>query len=268
MKWLTFPLLPHASFLPCNRRRLPAARRGVLFRRLRRPAYAALAFASPVLLAAGCTKEKLADCPGQCTQLTGQLLTSGWQPLAGVSVTASWRPLGLYAAPRTKARTTTDANGRYHVSLYVQDDERHDGAFELTYEADPGRYYVLSNTDGPDTCGAGLRRDTTYRLAPFLLPRKAFVKLTVPNPNQIQQYFSVDFSSAHLRTLTATKHSIGGGPAVPVPRQNDPFTTLVEIAGDQPVYVRATRGLNNGYTRTVDSLVVPAGTTRELTVRY
>jgi hypothetical protein len=32
--------------------------------------------------------------------------------------------------------------------------------------------------------------------------------------------------------------------------------------------MRATRGLNNVYIRTVNSLVVPAGTARELTVRY
>lgn len=233
-----------------------------------RHTYAALAFASTMLLAAGCTKEKLEDCPGQCTLLTGRLLTSGLQPLAAVLVTAKWYPGGSFAVPRTKARTTTDANGNYQVSLYVQDDELHDGYFQLTYEVNKGRYYALGNTDSPDTGGAGLKRDTTYRLLPLLIPRKAFVKLTVPNPNQIQQYFSVAFPSAQLHTLTATKHSIGGGASVGIPRQNDPFTTLVEIAGDQTVYVRATRSLNYVYTSTVDSLVVPAGTTRELTVRY
>lgn len=268
MKRTILPLPSRALHLPCNHGKLPVARRGILSPLLKHPACAALAFAGTVLLAAGCTKEKLVDCPGQCTQLTGQLLTSGLQPLAGVPVTASWRPVGLYAVPRTKARTTTDANGRYQVSFYVQDNELRDGYFQLTYEANPERYYVLGNTDSPDTGRAGLRRDTTYRLVPFLFPRKAFIKLTVPNPNQIQQYFTVNFSSAHVRTLTANKHSIGGGAAVPVVQQNDPFTTLVEIAGDQQVYVRATRGVNNVYTSTVDSLVVPAGTTRELTIRY
>jgi hypothetical protein len=217
MRWPALALLLRASSLPGNRRGLPSPRRGVLFRLQLRPACAALAFANTVLLVAGCTKENLDDSPGQCTLVAGQLLTSGLQPLAGVPVTASWRPLGIYAAPRTKARITTDANGRYQVSLYVQDDELHDGYFLLTYAANPDRYYGLSNTDAPDTGGAGLRRDTIYRLVPFLIPCKAFVKLTVPDPNQIQQYFSADFSSAHVRTLTATKHSIGGGPAVPVP---------------------------------------------------
>ena len=51
-------------------------------------------------------------------------------------------------------------------------------------------------------------------------------------------------------------------------RQNGPFTMLVEIAGDQQVYVRATRSQNMVHTTTVDSIAVPAGTTRALTVRY
>ena len=235
-----------------------------------RTTYAALAFASTVLLTASCTKEKIADCPGQCTFLTGQLLTSGLQPLAGVTVTAKWHNGGGfasgYAAPRTKARTTTDASGNYQVRFYVQDDELHAGYFDLTYEVDKDRYYALYNTDSPDA--TDLKRDTTYRLSPFLLPRKAFVQLTVPNPSQIQEYFSVEFRSAARHTLRATKQTLGGGAVIGIPKQNGPFTTLVELAGDQTVYLRATRSHNYVYTSTVDSLVVPAGTTRALPVRY
>lgn len=229
---------------------------------------AALAFAGAILLAAGCTKEKLEDCPGQCTLVTGQLLTSGLQPLAGVTVTAKWRTGQRFSTSRTKARATTDANGQYQVSFYVQDDELTDGYFQLTYEVNKDRYYAIGNTDNPDPGGNGLKRDTTYRLSPYLIPRKAFVRLTVPNPEQIQQYFSVAFSSAQLRTLTATQNTSGGGASVGIPLQNTPFTTLVEIAGDQKVYVRATRRQNLIYTSTVDSILVPAGTMRTLTVQY
>lgn len=243
----------------------------VLFHLLMRYPSAALAFAfaSALPWAAGCTKETLEDCPGHCTLLTGQLLTSGLQPLAGVPVTAKWSSgHSLISILRTKARATTDATGHYQVRFLVQDDELHRGSFQLTYEANPDRYYVLGNADRPDTGGADLKRDTTYRLAPFLIPRKAFVQLTVPNPAQIQQYFSVDFTSALQHTLTATKNSLGGGASIGIAPQHDPFTTVVEIAGDQTVYVRATRSLQNGHTSTVDSIVVPAGSTRALTVRY
>ena len=241
----------------------------VLFRLLMRAPYPALAFASTLLMAVGCTKEKLEDCPGHCTLITGQLLTSGLQPLAEVTVTANWSSgHALINTLRTKARAITDAKGNYQVRFLVRDDELHNGYFQLTYEVNQDRYYAIGNTDRPDTGGAGLQRDTTYRLAPYLIPRKAFVQLTVPNPEQIQQSFSVDFSSAQMRTLTATKNSRGGGASIGLARQNGPFTTVVEIAGDQPVYVRATRSQNLAHTSTVDSITVPAGTTRALTVRY
>jgi len=240
----------------------------VLFRLLMRAPYPALAFASTLLLAVGCTKAKLEDCPGRCTLVTGQLLTSGLQPLAEATVTATWSTGYLFNLPRTKARGTTDATGHYQVRFYVNDDELHAGHFTLTYEVNPARYYAIANTDSPDPSRADLKRDTTYRLAPYLIPRKAFVQLTVPNPEQIQQYFSVDFTSAQMRTLTTTKNTLGGGASVGLARQNGPFTTVVEIAGGQQVYVRATRSQNLVHTSTVDSIVVPAGTTRALTVRY
>jgi hypothetical protein len=238
-----------------------------------RTTYAALAFASTLLLTTSCTKEKLEDCPGQCTFLRGQLLTSGLQPLAGITVTAKWYTGGGfasgYATPRTKARTTTDASGNYQVRFYVHDDELQAGYFELTYEVDKDHYYAVDNTDSPDTGRAYyLKRDTTYQLSPFLIPRKAFVKLTVLNPNQIQEYFSVEFRSAAGHTLRATKQALGGGAVIGIPKQSGPFTSLVDLAGDQLVYVRATRSHNYVYTSTVDSLVVPAGTTRELTISY
>ncbi|RSK47523.1 hypothetical protein EI291_14795 [Hymenobacter rigui] len=220
------------------------------------------------LLVAGCRKEKLENCPGQCTVITGQLLTSGLQPLAGAPVTARWHSGQGYSAPRTRARATTDANGRFQVSFYVKEDERQQGYFDLMYEVSKSRYYVLGNTDGPDTGAAGRRRDTTYHLPPFLIPRKAYVKLTVPNPDQIQDYFAVSFTSAHLHELQVTPQSIGGGSSVGIPRQGTPFTTLLEVAGDQKIYVQATRGSNGAYVRTLDSLIVSADVTRELTVRY
>ena len=231
-----------------------------------RNTYASLALI--VLLASSCTKEKLEDCPGQCTIITGHLVTSGLQPLAAATVTAKWYSGSGYASPRTKARTTTDATGNFQVSFYVKDDELHNGYFHLTYGVNKDRYYALGNTDGPNTGSASIKRDTTYRLLPFLIPRKAFVKLTVPNPSQIQEYFSVSFTSAQMTSLTITNQFNGGGPAVGIPKQGDPFTTLLEIAGDQKVYVRATRSRNYVYTSTIDSLVVPAGTTRALTIKY
>lgn len=225
-----------------------------------------------LLLAAGCTTDKLEDCPGQCTVLTGHLVTSGSQPLAGAPVTAAWHNghgFAGYAPARTKARTTTDAQGNYQLRFYVKDDELHDGYVDVTYQVDKDRYYALATADGPDTGTAlGLRRDTLYHLPSFLIPRKGFIKLTVPNPDQIQQEFAVSFSSAQMRSLTVNKDFGGGGPAVGIPQQQTPYTTLLEVAADQKLYVRTTRRLGTTYTRTLDSLQIAAGSTRELTIRY
>jgi hypothetical protein len=220
----------------------------------------------------GCTKDKIEDCPGQCTVLTGHLVTSGSQPLEGATVTAAWHNgLGFagYAPARTKARTTTDAQGNYQLSFYVKDDELHEGYVDVTYQVDKDRYYALATEDGPDTGPTlGLRRDTLYRIPSFLIPRKGFVKLTVANPDQIQEEFAVSFTSAQMRSLVVNKEFSGGGPVVGIPKQQTPFTTLLEVAADQKLYVRTTRRLGTVYTRTLDSLQVAAGNTRELTIRY
>lgn len=214
------------------------------------------------LLTAGSCKEKLESCPGQCTIVTSRLLTSGQQPLAGVAVTAVWKPLYGYSS-RDKARTTTDANGNFQLSFYLKDNELLDGYVYVLYEVDKNRYYNVDNTDALPT----LRRDTTYQLPPYLIPRKATVQVTVPNPDQIKDYFAVDFTSAYGHTLVTTQ-GLGAGPVVTIPKQSTPYTTTVEVAADKKLYMQVARGVNGITTRTLDSLVVPAGTTRNLTLTY
>jgi hypothetical protein len=151
-------------------------------------------------------------------------------------------------------------------SLYVQDDEMLAGYYELSTKVDNARYYAIDETIGALTKTP--KRDSSYQLPPFLIPRKAIVSLTVPNASQIQDYFSVEFVSALGNNLVVTKNSLGGGAVVSVPKQNTPFTTAVEVAADQKLYIRTTRKLVTTYTRNVDSLVVPAGTTHPLTITY
>lgn len=233
-----------------------------------------LIVAGAALLVVASCKEKLEDCPGQCTTLAGHLVTSGNQPLAGATVTAAWHNgygFAGYAPARTKARTTTDAQGNYQLSFYVKDDELRDDYVDVAYGVNMDRYYALATADGPDTGPGGpgyLRRDTIYHLPSFLIPRKGFIKLTVTNPNQIQEEFAVSFASAQMRSLTVDKNFGGGGPVVGIPKQPTPFTTLLEVSADQKLYVRTTRRVGTTYTRTLDSLQVPAGTTRDLAVRY
>lgn len=226
-----------------------------------------LALSTVISLATGCfRKEKIESCPGRCTVVSGRLLTSNQQVLPNTSVSVRWILRGGVLGGgevRTRGRTTTDANGNFRFSFYVQDDELHDGYFSVDYEADKNQYYVLGDGDAL----FDIKRDTTYQLPPYLIPRKAAVKLTVPNPNQVQGYFAVDFASAYGRTLT-TKKGAGGGPVFSIPQQNNPYTNTAEVAGDQKLYMQITRNTNGTSTRTLDSLVIPAGTTRAIIVRY
>ena len=226
-----------------------------------------LAVSTVTLLATGCLrKEKIESCPGQCTVVSGRLLTSNQQALANASVSVSWILWGGVLGGgevRTRGRTTTDASGNFQFSFYVQDDELHNGYFMVNHEVDKNQYYVLGDGDAL----FDIKRDTTYRLPPYLLPRKAAVKLTVPNSNQIQGYFAVDFASAYGRTLTFKKGA-GGGPVFSVSQQSGSYTNTAEVAGDQKLYMQITRNTNGTATRTLDSLVVPAGTTRDIIVRY
>ena len=225
-----------------------------------------LAVSTVTLLATGCLKkEKIESCPGQCTIVSGRLLTSNQQALANAPVSVNWILRGGVfggGEVRTRGRATTDASGNFQFSFYVQDDELRDGYFRVNYEVAKNQYYVLDDGDAL----LNIKRDTTYQLLPYLIPRKATVKLTVSNPNQIQGYFAVDFASAYGRTLT-TKQG-GGGPVFIVPQQSTPYTNTAEIAGDQKLYMQITRNINGTSTRTLDSLTVPAGTSRDINVRY
>lgn len=215
-----------------------------------------------------CEKPKLESCPGNCTTLTGRLLTSGQRGLAGAPISVYWRNgRGLSSNQlRYKAQATTDNNGNYSLSLYVQDDEMLAGYYDLSTKVDNARYYVIGETIGALTTAP--KRDSSYQLPPFLIPRKAVVSLTVPNASQIQDYFSVEFVSALGNSLVVTKNSLGGGAVVGIQKQNAPFTNDIEVAADQKLYIRTTRKLGATYTRTVDSLIIPAGTTHPLTITY
>jgi hypothetical protein len=215
-----------------------------------------------------CEKPKLENCPGNCTTITGRLLTSGQQGLPGAIIDLYWINGTGYSSTQRhyKGKTITDNNGNYQLTFYVKDDEMQAGYYDVSASVNKTDYYVIG--DGIGAFFNGLKRDTSYQLPPYLIPRKAMVDLTVPNANQIQGYFSVDFVSAQGTNLTVDKNSIGGGTVVGVPKQADAFVTSVEVAADQKMYLKTTRSIGNTYAHTVDSLLIPAGTTRNITVTY
>lgn len=223
--------------------------------------------ASLVCLATGCTKEKLESCPGHCTIITGRLVTAGGhEGIIGAAVVAKWLvPTSFGAKAVTKSQTTTDAAGRYRLSFFIEDNELTTGYFSVFYPVDKKQYYTIGD---PEHAFYKLERDTTFVIPDYLIPRLATVNLTVPNANQIQGFFSLDLTTAYGHNLTLSKNQQGSGTAVSVPAQAGSFTHAVSTAGDQQVYLHTTRNTNGTYLRTLDSLTIPAGSTRPITVRY
>lgn len=223
--------------------------------------------ASLVLLATGCTKEKLESCPGHCTIITGRLVTAGGREgIAGAAVVAKWLvPTSFGARAAIKSQTTTDATGRYRLSFFIEDNELTTGYFSVFYPVDKNQYYTIGD---PEHAFYQLKWDTIFTIPDFLIPRLATINLTVPNASQIQGYFSVELTTAYGHNITLSKNQQGSGTSISVPTQAGPFAYLVSTAGDQQVYLRTTKSNNGTYLRTLDSLTIPAGSTRPVTITY
>ncbi|RZL08688.1 MAG: hypothetical protein EOO62_14895 [Hymenobacter sp.] len=222
---------------------------------------------SVAVLATGCQKDTLEDCPGQCTVVNGRLLTSGQQGLAGATVTVYWQNYYGYIGDqqRTKARAVTDANGTYQLRFYIKDDELLKGNFKLVCAADTQQYYTFQG-EGPSLAP---KRDTTYQLRPYLIPRKATVLVTVPNASQIPvSGMFLLFQSAHGYQLTLRANASKSGTVYTVYQQPGAATVAATVAADQPVFINTSRLRNGAPVITLDSLVVAAGTTSSLTVPY
>lgn len=211
---------------------------------------------------------QISSCTGSCTVVKGRLVTAGGREgLAGATVIITWikQPSALLTESRTKAKAITDSQGYYEDTFLAKDDELKANYYTVQFIVDKNQYYTFGEEELPLPA---VRRDTTLLLSNYLIPRKAIVNLTVPNASQIQDYFWVDFVSARGTNPTVTKNSLGGGSVVGIPKQATAFTTTVEAAADQKLYIKTTRRLGTTYTRGVDSLVIPAGTTRDITVTY
>lgn len=223
--------------------------------------------ASLVPLATGCAKEKLESCPGRCTVITGRLVTAGGREgIAGAPVIAKWQvPTSFGARAVTKTQTTTDATGTYRLSFFIEDSELTTGYFSVFYPVDKKRYYTIGD---PQHAFYQLKRDTTFTIPDFLIPRLATVSLTVPNASQIQGYFSVELTTAYGHNLTLSKNQQGSGTSISVPVQAGSFSYTTSTSGDQQVYLRSIKNNNGTYLRTLDSLTIPAGSTRPVTITY
>jgi hypothetical protein len=199
--------------------------------------------------------------------VNGRLLTSGQQGLVGATVTAYWRNYkGVFnSQQRKKAQSITDANGNYQLSFYIQDDELQTGSFKLVCEADK-QLYETYDDEGP---ALAPKRDTTYQIRPYLIPRKATVLVTVPNADQISSSgMFLLFQSAHGYQLTLRANTSNSGVLYSVYRQPGAASISATVAANQLVYINTTRLRNGVRIATIDSLMVSAGSVQNITIPY
>lgn len=223
------------------------------------------------MLTLSCThKDELSECMGACTTITGRLVTAnGKEAISGADVAIKWVYGSAYQPKaRVKATGTTDANGNYKITFPINDNELMDGFFEVFYSVDKSRYYTIGE-DG--VALYKLKRDTTVKIASYVIPRKAYVRLAITNQNQLLaakpngEYLS-DFNTCYGFNNVFSKNIQGGGPVIfwdDLPSENP-----VPIAGDQPVMVIGFKTKDGVTTYSTDSLFVAAGTTKTYTVTY
>lgn len=233
--------------------------------------YCSIGYWLLLIATTGCQHEEvLPACQGACTTIKGRLITGQPQSgIAGATVTAKWlAPTSFGARAVTKARTTTDADGNYSISFFIEDSELNNGYFSVFYAVDKNQYYTIGE---PEDASFKLKRDTVFTNSAFLIPRKAYVRLAITNPTQLpatyaQGEFITDFNNCYGHNTTFNRAIKGGGAVVfwnSLPSENP-----MPIAGDQSILVAHYKTKNGLLTYTTDSLFIPAGTTRNYTVTY
>ncbi len=209
-----------------------------------------------------------ANCTGACTTLTGRLTTANnQQGIGGATVLVKWIYGSAYQPKaKTKAKTATDAAGNYQISFFIEDAELTDGFFEVFYLVDKSDYYTIGENG---VAFYHLTRDTVVQVANYVIPRKAYVRLSITNQAQLiadkGQYLS-DFNTCYGLNNVFSRGIQGGGSAINwdgLPSENP-----LAVAGDQPVLVKSYKTKNGVQTFSTDSLFIPAGTTQTYTVTY
>lgn len=230
------------------------------------------AIAALVLLSTACTrKDETAECLGSCTTIAGRVVTANSKvPLSGANVDVKWVYGSAYQPKaKTKATTTTDADGRYKVSFLINDDELKDGFFEVFYSVDKSRYYTIGENG---VAFYKLGRDTVVQVSDYNIPRKAHVLLAITNQQEFLSaksaggQFLSNFNTCYGFNTVFSKLIQGGGEAISW--EGMPTENPLSVAGDQPILVRSYKIKNGVTTYNTDSIFVAAGTTQPYTVTY
>lgn len=132
------------------------------------------------------------NCTGNCTTLTGKIVSLNNEPVANVRVTLEYR-IGGYGGSSTRkiVSVNTDSNGNYYKDFFVKDEELGNNApgyFLLNFDdskLDNNKYIRTNNNIGNTTAVIGgsfqiSKRDTVI-VNNLYFPKKMYIKVNLKN---------------------------------------------------------------------------------------
>ncbi len=226
----------------------------------------------------GCDKEDVEPkCKNQCTTIKGRLVTNGGNaPIAKTVVKVDFAYPSMFGSGsyRIKAKTKTDKNGYYELSFYATDEElipNSSGYFGIKYEVDGNKYLDTDNQVGSVVghIPFDFKRDTTYEMPDFLVPKKAFIRLNCSNYSQINAQngdkFGIEFSTKlGVQKTNGTFYT----DYTTFLNFNSGMENILTFAGEQNVYVTTTKTKNGITTTETETIIIPEGTTHEIVKEF
>lgn len=215
-------------------------------------------------------------CNSNCTIIKGRLLTDGGNlPIANAPVEVSWSYYAfLGGEKRLKAKTITDNNGNYQLSFYPKDDEvgNSRGAFYINYMPDTTLYYSIDNYIRPieGVMPRELKRDTTFVLKDYLIPKIAYLNMSISNPQELNQSFNNYFTSAlyvSFSNFTPT-FNYNGGKLLVIWQDYQNTPRKIKVVGNQEFKMETIKVKNGIRTEETQIFNIPAGQTQYLNVTY
>lgn len=234
--------------------------------------YCLLALPLVAALLGGCKKEDVASrCQTGCTTVRGRFLTgNGTEPLRGLPIKVVWfRDYGFFGRTgvRTKATTTTDADGNYTLRYALTEEELTTGYLDADIEINnQPAYYGIQGAHVPTV----QQRDTLLVAPTHWLPRpaKLVCKLLNPADMQANDRISLDITFKPGPGRNGYGGTVAGfaSPAV----SGSSSTTSFDVPAEQLLRIKVYRYRNSGtpLAFTLDSLLLGRDEVRTYEVRF
>ncbi|NJN28554.1 MAG: hypothetical protein HC819_22550 [Cyclobacteriaceae bacterium] len=201
------------------------------------------------------------NCTTGCNIIQGRLTTNnGNSGIGNVKLLLKWiNYTSIFSVViRSKAITRTQNDGTFMFEFRLNDDELYAGYFEIEYFVDESKFLILHKRT---ITLSSLTRDTIVDME-YLVPLKAYIQWEVKNNQKIvdDDYFHTTFRSPIGFAGEENGHAVDW--RVP------PSEALIEVAGNQKIYVMNSIKKNGIIYEKTDTLFIAAGETLPYTFDY